>query len=255
MNRFAAIILVAGITLAALPQSADAQEISTHPTNGGITLTLNGPGENGQMSAALKILLLLTALAFAPAILVSVTSFTRIVIVLSFARQAMGTQQTPPSQVMVGMALFLTLFTMGPTASRIQTQAIEPYMAEQINEAEAFSRGADVLKGFMLRNTRPTDLALFFEAAKLDKPEDTHATPLRVLIPAFILSELKTAFQMGFLIFIPFLLVDLVVSSVLMAMGMMMMSPMLISLPLKILLFVLVDGWHLLIGSIIQSYA
>lgn len=255
MPKLAAIALALGLWLAALPHSAQAQEISTHPGNGNITLTLNSPGDNGQMSVALKILLLLTALAFAPAILVCVTSFTRIVVVLSFARQAMGTQQTPPSQVMLGIALFLTIFTMGPTLSRIQTQAVEPYMAEQINEAEAFSRGTDILKGFMLRNTRASDLALFFEAAKLDKPEDGHATPLRVLIPAFMLSELKTAFQMGFLIFIPFLLIDLVVSSVLMAMGMMMMSPMLISLPLKILLFVLVDGWQLLIGSIIQSYA
>jgi flagellar biosynthetic protein FliP len=187
--------------------------------------------------------------------LVCVTSFTRIVVVLAFARQAMGTQQTPPNQVIIGIALFLTLFTMGPTAARIHSSAVEPYLAEEITEAEAFSRGVDVLKRFMLHHTRRQDLALFFDIADAARPASATDVPLRILVPAFVVSELKTAFQIGFLIFVPFLLIDLVVSSILMAMGMMMLPPVLIALPFKILLFVLVDGWYLLVGSVARSFA
>ncbi len=221
----------------------------------GVTLTVSAGQGAGQMSVALKIVLLLTVLAFAPAILVSVTSFTRIIVVLSFARQALGTQQTPPNQVLVGIALFLTMFTMAPTAARIQQVAVAPYMNEEINETQAFKLGVDELKRFMLRNTRQDDLRVFYDIAGDDQPTKALDVPLRILVPSFVLSELKTAFEMGFLVFVPFLLIDMVVASILMAMGMMMLPPVLIAMPFKILLFVLVDGWQLLVGSLARSFA
>ncbi len=221
----------------------------------GVTLTVSAGQGAGQMSVALKIVMLLTVLAFAPAILVSVTSFTRIIVVLSFARQALGTQQTPPNQVLVGIALFLTMFTMAPTAARIQQVAVGPYMNEEIGEMQAFKLGVDELKKFMLRNTRQDDLKVFYEIAGDKQPSEALDVPLRILVPSFVLSELKTAFEMGFLVFVPFLLIDMVVASILMAMGMMMLPPVLIAMPFKILLFVLVDGWQLLIGSLARSFA
>ena len=220
----------------------------------GVSLTLTAGGD-GQMSVALKMVLLLTTLAFAPAILVSVTSFTRIIVVLSFARQALGTQNTPPNQVIAGIALFLTMFTMAPTATRIYSDAVQPYMEGQLVESKAFGVGVDVLRSFMLAHTRQDDLAMFYEISKAQKPSQAMSVPLRILIPSFIISELRTAFEMGFLIFIPFLLIDMIVASILMAMGMMMLPPVLIAMPFKILLFVLVDGWQLLVGSIARSFA
>jgi flagellar biosynthetic protein FliP len=216
--------------------------------------TAPSPGGGTTYTLPVQTLLLMTAFSFLPAALLMMTSFTRIIIVLSLLRQAIGTQTAPPNQVMVGLALFLTLFVMGPTFDKIYTQAYLPLQENQIQMTEAMSRGAQPLKDFMVKQTRQSDLAMFVKISRtpaLQGPEDI---PLRVLIPAFVTSELKTAFQIGFAIFIPFLIIDMVVASVLMAMGMMMMSPAVISLPFKMMLFVLVDGWQLLLGSLSQSF-
>ena len=216
--------------------------------------TAPSPGGGTTYTLPVQTLLLMTAFTFLPAALLMMTSFTRIVIVLSLLRQAIGTQTAPPNQVMVGLALFLTLFVMGPTFDKIYTEAYLPLQEEKIQMTEAMSRGAQPLKDFMVRQTRQSDLAMFVKISRtpaLQGPEDI---PLRVLIPAFVTSELKTAFQIGFAIFIPFLIIDMVVASVLMSMGMMMMSPAVISLPFKMMLFVLVDGWQLLLGSLSQSF-
>src|SRR5450830_1565364 len=211
-----------------------------------------GGGQSYTLS--LQTLLLMTALTFLPAALLMMTSFTRIIIVLSLLRQALGTQSAPPNQVMVGLALFLTLFVMGPTFDKIYTDAYLPLQDNKIQMMEAMNKGVEPLKTFMTKQTRQSDLALFVKISRspaLQGPEDI---PLRVLIPAFVTSELKTAFQIGFAIFIPFLIIDMVVASVLMSMGMMMMSPAVISLPFKLMLFVLVDGWQLMLGSLFQSF-
>ncbi len=216
--------------------------------------TSSAPGGGTTYSLPVQTLLLLTALTFLPAALLMMTSFTRIIIVLSLLRQALGTQTAPPNQVLIGLALFLTLFVMGPTFDKIYTQAYQPLQERQIDMGEALDRGVVPLKDFMLKQTRQSDLALFVKISRspaLQGPEDV---PLRVLIPAFVTSELKTAFQIGFAIFIPFLIIDMVVASVLMSMGMMMMSPAVIALPFKLMLFVLVDGWQLLLGSLSQSF-
>jgi flagellar biosynthetic protein FliP len=212
------------------------------------------PGGGQTYSLSLQTLVLLTGLSFLPAALMMMTSFTRIIIVLSLLRQALGTQTAPPNQVMIGLALFLTLFVMGPVLDRIYTDAYQPFSENKITMSEALDRGVAPLKTFMLKQTRESDLALYVKLSNgpaLNGPEDV---PLRVLVPAFVTSELKTAFQIGFAIFIPFLIIDMVVASVLMSMGMMMMSPAVVSLPFKLMLFVLVDGWQLLIGSLAQSF-
>jgi flagellar biosynthetic protein FliP len=238
-----------GLVLAAamLPLFAFAQGMpaftSTPAPNGGQNYTLS-----------LQTLLLLTSITFLPAALLMMTSFTRVIIVLSLLRQALGTQTAPPNQVLVGLALFLTLFVMGPVWDRIYTEAYAPLQENRISFSQALDRGATPLKGFMLKQTRQSDLALYVKMSgspALQSPDDV---PLRLLVPAFITSELKTAFQIGFAIFIPFLIIDMVVASVLMSMGMMMMSPAIVSLPFKLMLFVLVDGWQLLIGSLAQSF-
>ncbi len=207
-----------------------------------------------QLAITVQIILLLTLLSLAPALLILVTSFTRIIIVLSLLRHALSTQQTPPNQVLIGLALFLTFFIMSPVITEINREAVQPYMAREISQQEAFNRAVVPLRGFMFRQTREKDIALFTRAAKLPSPANENAVPSRVLIPAFIISELRTAFEMGFMLFIPFLIIDMVVASVLMSMGMMMLPPIMISLPFKILLFVLVDGWNLLVQSIIMSF-
>jgi flagellar biosynthetic protein FliP len=212
---------------------------------------LNAPG----LAPQLKLLALLTILSLLPAIVLTMTSFTRSVIVLSFVRQGIGTQQTPPNQVLVGIALFLTMFTMAPVATAIAHDAYEPYAAGQISEEIAFARAAAPLRAFMLRQTRESDLALFYDAAHLALPKTEEEVPLRIAAPAFIVSELTTAFQMGVLVLLPFLVIDLAVSSILMSLGMMMVPPTSISLPIKLLLFVVVDGWHLLVGSLLRSFA
>jgi len=205
-------------------------------------------------ASALTLLLIITVLSLAPAILVLMTSFTRIVIVLGFVRTSLGTQQTPPTQVLIGMALFLTLFIMAPTLSKVNEQAVQPYLRGEIGQAEAVERAAVPMKGFMYQHTREKDLLLFLNYAKAEKPATYEDIPLTVLIPSFALSEIKTAFQMGFMIFVPFLVIDMVVASTLMAMGMLMLPPVMISLPFKILLFVLVDGWYLVVKSLLASF-
>jgi flagellar biosynthetic protein FliP len=235
------------IILLLLPSMALAQALpalSSTPAAGGGT----------QWSLSIQTLLLLTSLTFLPALLLMMTGFTRIIIVLSLLRSALGTQGSPPNQVLVGLALFLTFFIMAPVADKIYTDAYLPLAENKINFMEALDRGAVPLRGFMMKQTREPDLTLFTKIAKQPKPESADQVPMRVLIPAFITSELKTAFQIGFIVFIPFLIIDMVVASVLMSMGMMMMSPVIVALPFKIMLFVLVDGWNILIGSLVQSF-
>jgi flagellar biosynthetic protein FliP len=207
-----------------------------------------------KISVLLEILLALTVLSLAPAILVLMTSFTRIIVVFSFLRHALGTQQMPPNQVLIGLALFLTCFLMTPVWQKINTEALQPYLTSEVSQQEAFSKAIQPLRQFMLKQTREKELALFVKTAKLERPQNSAEVPTLVLLPAFVISELKTAFQIGFLIYIPFLIIDMVVASVLLSMGMMMLPPIMISLPFKLLLFVLVDGWWLLVGSLVQSF-
>ena len=209
--------------------------------------------EPGKVSSALQILFLLTILTLAPSILIMTTSFARIIIVLSFLRQAMGTQQTPPTQVLIGLGLFLTLFVMGPTWSAINENALQPYLNEEISQMDALKLAEAPLKSFMLAQTREKDLSLFVNLGDGERGSDSEVE-IQSLIPAFIISELKTAFQIGFLIYIPFLILDMVVASILLSMGMMMLPPVLISLPFKLMLFVMVDGWYLIVGSLIRSF-
>ena len=211
-------------------------------------------GGGTQWSLSIQTLLLLTSLTFLPAMLLMMTSFTRIIIVLSLLRHALGTQTSPPNQVLVGLAMFLTFFVMAPVGDRIYTQAYLPLAENRIGFTEALDRGAVPLRAFMMKQVREGDLALFTKIANQPKPATADEVPMRVLIPAFVTSELKTAFQIGFIVFIPFLIIDMVVASVLMSMGMMMMSPVIVALPFKIMLFVLVDGWNLLIASLVASF-
>ncbi|MCS6897848.1 MAG: flagellar type III secretion system pore protein FliP [Nitrospira sp.] len=207
-----------------------------------------------QIAAVIQILILLTVLSLAPALFIMVTSFTRIVIVLSFLRQALGTQAVPPNQVLLSLALFLTLFVMAPVGQAVYTDALQPLMAERISYEEAWKKGIEPVRGFMLRQVRERDLELFIDLGRLPKPDKVEDIPTHVIIPAFMLSELRVAFQIGFLIYIPFLIVDMVVASVLMSMGMMLLPPVVISLPFKLVLFVLADGWYLVVGSMIRSF-
>ena len=206
------------------------------------------------MVGTLQLLILLTVLTLVPAFLVMMTSFTRIVVVLSFLRNALATQQTPPNQVLIGLALFLTFFTMAPVFQDIKAEAVDPYLAQTITQEQAWERGSVPLKDFMLKQTREKDLALFVKMADMERPNNKNEVPMHVLIPAFTISELKVAFEMGFLIYVPFLIIDMVVASTLMSMGMFMVPPIMISLPFKILLFVMVDGWHLVIKSLLESF-
>ncbi|WP_407946299.1 flagellar type III secretion system pore protein FliP [Paenibacillus alkaliterrae] len=213
----------------------------------------DGSGE-APGTSALSILLLITVLSVAPAILVLMTSFTRIVIVLGFVRTSLGTQQMPPNQVIIGLAMFLTFFIMAPTFSQVNEAALQPYLKGEISQTEAFEQASIPMKKFMFSHTREKDLLLFMNYTKTEKPSSYEDIPLTVLIPAYAISELKTAFQMGFMIFIPFLVIDMIVASTLMAMGMMMLPPVMISLPFKLLLFVLVDGWYLIVKSLLLSF-
>ena len=218
-----------------------------------ITLSTDQEGEQ-TYSVSLQILLLMSALTFIPAFVMMMTSFTRIIIVFAILRQALGLQQTPSSQILVGLALFLTLFVMAPVFERINETALQPYLAEEMTPQQAVDAASIPLRGFMLAQTRETDLELFVRLARRTDIASPDEVPFHILVPAFVTSELKTAFQIGFMIFIPFLVIDLVVASVLMAMGMMMLSPIIISLPFKIMLFVLVDGWALIMGTLAASY-
>ncbi len=220
-----------------------------------IQVGVNPAQSPNEVAQSLQILLLLTVITLAPAILIMMTSFIRIIIVLSFTRTAIGTNQMPPNQVMVGLALFLTLFVMWPTWTKVNDTALQPYLQGRMTQEAAFAKGMEPIRQFMYKQTRTKDLKLFIGAARLKRPEKMQDIPTQVLIPAFVVSELKTAFTIGFMIFIPFLVIDMIVASTLMSMGMMMLPPIMISLPFKILLFVMVDGWHLVVRSLILSFS
>ena len=214
-----------------------------------------GPGGSTTYSLSLQTFLTLTAITFVPAAVLMMTAFTRIVVVLSLMRQALGTPTTPSNQIIIGLALFLNFFIMSPVLDKVYVDAYVPLSENKISAIDAAERAAVPVRAFMLKQTRESDLALFARLANIEKLETPETTPMRVLIPAFVISELKTAFQIGFIIYIPFLVIDMVVASLLMSMGMMMMSPVMVALPFKLMLFVLVDGWHLVIGSLVQSFA
>ena len=236
---------------------AVAQEVSGGGNNAlGLNLldTVRAAGNPENVSTSLTVVFIITVIALAPSILIMTTCFTRIIIVLGFLRQALGTQQTPPNQVLIGLALFLTFFIMMPTYEAVNREAIQPYVRGELSQEEALNRSLEPIRDFMLRQTRPRDLRLFLEIAKLPRPQRREDVPTHVLIPAFMISELTVAFQIGFLLYIPFLIIDMVVASTLMAMGMMMLPPIFISLPFKIIMFVLVDGWNLILGSLVRSF-
>jgi flagellar biosynthetic protein FliP len=214
----------------------------------------DGSNDPGKVAVVMQLLLLLTVLSLAPAVLMMLTSFTRIVVVLSILRHALGTQQMPANQIIIGLALFLTFFIMTPVWQKVNSDAIQPYMNEEISTQQAFDKATEPVRDFMLKQTRDKDLGLFIKISGGKKPDKPADVSLTALIPAFVISELNTAFQIGFLIYIPFLVIDMVVASILLSMGMMMLPPIMISLPFKLLLFVLVDGWYLIIGSLVQSF-
>ena len=240
--------ILLSLLLLLLPISALAQGLPT------ITLGIGEATDPGEVSTALQIILMLTILSVAPAILLMTTGFTRIVIVLSFVRQAMGTQQAPSNQIVIGLSLFLTFFVMAPIYERVNENALQPYLEKKINQEQALTAALTPMREFMFSQVGEKDLQLLVDISKAPQPENQDDISLLTLIPAFMLSELKRAFQMGFLVFVPFLMIDMVVASILMAMGMMMLPPIIVSLPFKILLFVLVDGWALVIGSLVQSF-
>ena len=219
-----------------------------------ITIGVQEPEKPRQVSMLLQILFLLTVLSLAPAIVVMMTSFTRLIVVFSLIRHALGTQQMPPNQVLIGLALLLTFFLMSPVYNKVNKEALQPYLADKITQQEAIKRALQPVREFMFKQTRKKDLALFMKVSKQERPKSMEDVPTLVLIPSFVISELKTAFQIGFLIYIPFLVIDMVVASVLLSMGMMMLPPFMVSLPFKLMLFVLVDGWNLLVGSMIKSF-
>jgi len=238
----AAVLLLlysAPVFAAPLPTISIGVEDSTEPSN---------------VATGLKILAILTILSLAPALMIMVTSFARIVIVLSFLRQAMGTQQMPPNQLLIGLSLFLTFFIMAPVFHQVNSNALQPYISGEMGQEEALETGMKPIRRFMLAQTREKDLALFVKLSRANKPESINDVGTHVVIPAFIISELKTAFQIGFLIYVPFLVLDMVIASVLMSMGMLMLPPIMISLPFKLMLFVLVDGWYLVVGSLVRSF-
>jgi flagellar biosynthetic protein FliP len=239
------VVLLVALLVIAAPALAQVSPIQVTATP--------APGGGTSYSVPVQTLLFFTLLTFLPAVLLMMTAFTRIVIVLSLLRMALGTQTTPPNQVLIGLALFLTFFVMGPTLDRIHDSAYLPYSEQKMNFEQALAAGGQPLREFMLKHTRANDLELFTRMARVEKAE-ADKLPLRIVIPAFVTSELKTAFQIGFMVFIPFLIIDMVVASVLMSMGMMMLSPVLIALPFKLMLFVLADGWNLLIGSLVASF-
>jgi len=237
-----------GLLLLLAPELAAAVNLPT------LSLGIKEANTPAEVSTALQVLMVMTILTVAPAILLMTTAFTRIVIVLGFVRQAMGTQNTPPNQVLLGLALFLTFFVMAPTFNSINTQALQPYMQEKITQQQALERSVEVMREFMFSQVQESELQLLIDITKEEQPADKKEVSSSILIPAFMLSELKRSFQMGFMIYVPFLVIDMLVASVLMAMGMMMLPPIVISLPFKLLLFVLVDGWQLVVGSLVKSF-
>lgn len=247
-------LLVIAIALLAIPDTVMAAPAGT-PLIPTIDLQIGGGnGTPQETSSAIQLLLILTVLSVAPAILLLMTSFTRIVIVLSFVRNALATQQMPPNQVLIGLAMFMTFFIMAPTFAQVNETAVQPFMQGQLTQQQAFEAAVIPFKEFMAKQTREKDLALFLEYTQSERPTSIQDIPLSALVPAFAISELKTAFQIGFMIFIPFLIIDMIISSILMGMGMMMLPPVMISLPFKILLFIMVDGWYLVVKSLLTSF-
>ena len=239
-------------TILLLPDLAQAAQKMSAPS---LQLTLSGGApEPTKVSVLLDVLFLLTILSVAPSIVLTITSFTRIIIVFSFLRQAMGVQQLPPTQVLASLAIFLTVVIMFPVGKRINDEALQPYLSEQIDYRVALDRAQQPIRKFMFQHTREKDISIFYSITKMDAPKNKEEVPTMMLAAAFVISELKTAFTIGFLIYIPFLVMDMVVSSILLAMGMMMLPPMMVSLPFKLLLFVMVDGWNLLVGSLVNSF-
>jgi flagellar biosynthetic protein FliP len=250
-RRSRVLFLAVFSTVLLIPLAGWAQELPLLPTLQIGVEKAEGPE---QVSILLQILLLLTVLSLAPAILVMMTSFTRLAVVFSLLRHALGTQQMPPNQILIGLALLLTFFLMSPVYNRIHKEALQPYLAEEISQQEAFQKALAPIRAFMFKQTRKKDLSLFINISKAEKPQDLEEIPTSILISSFVISELKTAFQIGFLIYIPFLVIDMVVASVLLSMGMMMLPPFMVSLPFKLMLFVLIDGWYLLVGSMVKSF-
>lgn len=251
--KIAGIAVLALLWAAAPSAAAENASITTPFFNVG--LGTGAAPASGQTAVVLEIFLLLTVLSLAPAILIMLTSFTRIVMVLSLLRQAMGTNQMPPNQVIIGLSLFLTFFVMTPVWNGVHQNALQPYMDKQISAQQAFENALGPIRSFMFRQTKEKDLALFVEIAKMKRPRNLDDVPTTVLVPSFIISEVKAAFQIGLLLYVPFLVVDMVVASVLLSMGMMMLPPIMVSLPFKLMLFVLADGWHLIVGSLVRSFA
>ena len=263
LNRTVLVLLLAAISLNTIGCAAPAKKTGEVPkvsvavdgSRGSVDIGIDGSQQPEDLSVALQLLVLLTVLTLAPALLVMVTSFTRIIIVLGFIRSAIGVPMMPPNQVLIGLGLFLTLFVMQPTLDAINRDALQPYMDGEITQQAALNAAIKPLRTFMFKQTRDKDLALFVQLSGMARPNNPDDVPTQTLVPAFVISELKTAFQMGFIIFIPFLVIDMVISSTLMSMGMMMLPPAMISLPFKILLFVMVDGWYLIVGSLVRSFS
>jgi flagellar biosynthetic protein FliP len=245
-------LLVTLLLVTLCPASLTAQDLPPLPN---VTIGLGSADKPQQVSMLLQILLLMTVLSLAPAILVMMTSFTRLAVVFSMLRQALGTQQMPPNQILIGLALLLTFFLMTPVYQRIQTEALQPYLAEEISQEVALRKAMEPVREFMFKQTRKKDLSLFLNISQSAKPQNLEEIPTTVLLSSFVVSELKTAFEIGFLIYIPFLVIDMVVASVLLSMGMMMLPPFMVSLPFKLMLFVLIDGWNLLVGSMVKSFS
>ena len=248
LSRFLLIVVFLPLVIFAAPH-----ELPQSPTIPTIDLTLSAPNEPGDLVAILNIVIVLTLLVLAPSLVLMATSFARILIVFSFLRTAMGTQQSPPTQLLVSFALILTMFIMEPVVKEGYEKGVKPYVAKEISYQEAFVRASQPFKDFMIRNTRPKDLALFYRIRGMENPQNAQEVPFTISLPAFIISEMKTAFQIGFLLYLPFLVIDMVISSILMAMGMMMLPPTMISLPFKILIFILVDGFKLLTMNLVES--
>ena len=247
------ILLLAILLLCAAP-STGWSETPSDPS-AFLKIDMAQSADTGKVGVVMQIFLLLTVLSLAPSILIMFTSFTRIAIVLSLLRQAIGSNQLPPNQIIIGLSLFLTFFIMTPVWQTVNKTALQPYMANEISSKEALDKAITPVRAFMMAQTREKDLSMFVQVAKLERPKNSDAVPTHVLIPSFIISELKTAFQIGFMLYIPFLIIDMVVASVLLSMGMMMLPPVMVSLPIKLMVFVLTDGWHLIVGSLVKSFA
>lgn len=254
ISRPAIIIFISLILIHFSSTSAESQGQNVPFPSINITFSPDSPDSPQKVATVLQILLLLTILTLAPAILVLITSFTRIIVIFHFVRQAVGTQNIPPNMVITGLALFLTFFIMSPVIKDINENAFQPYMSNQITQMEAFKKAENSFRNFMFKYTREKDLALFVKISKIPKPKIKDDIPTYILIPAYVISELKTAFQIGFVLFLPFLIIDMVTASILLSMGMMMLPPVMVSLPFKLLLFVLVDGWYLIVESMVKSF-